>query len=76
MTTSVIAHLPANQPRRLLIEIFDRVYDHDKKVMTDEWRKVDHTFVDAGHLYHGYCTDSRRVLVSEVPLAETQPAPE
>jgi hypothetical protein len=69
MTTTVIAHLPANQPRRLLIEIFDRVYDHEKKVVTDEWKKVDYSFVDAGHLYHGYCTDSRRVLISEVPLA-------
>lgn len=65
----MIAHLPANQPRRLLIESFDRVYDPEKKVMTDEWKKVDHVFVAAGHLFHGYCTDSRRVLISEVPLA-------
>lgn len=70
MTTSVFAHLPKDQKRRLLIETFDRVYDHDKQVMTDEWRKVDYRFVDAGDLMQTYCTDSRRVLISEVPLAE------
>lgn len=70
MTTTVIAHLPANQPKRLLVETFDRVYDHEKKAMTDEWRKADWCFVEAGALYQTYCTDTRRVLISEVPLAE------
>ena len=70
MTTTVFAHLPVGQPKRLLIETFDRVYDHEKKVMTDEWKKVDYSFVEAGHLYQSYCTDSRRVLISEVPLAD------
>jgi hypothetical protein len=70
MTTTVIAHLPKDSPRRLLIEYFDRVYDADKQVMTDEWRKATYTFVEAGQLYQGYCTDTRRVVISEVPLAE------
>lgn len=70
MTTTVIAHLPADQPKRLLIETFDRVYDFDEKTMTNEWKKVDYVFVAAGALYQTYCTDSRRVLISEVALAE------
>jgi len=70
MTTTVLAHLPPDQPRRLLVETFDRVYDLDKQVMTDEWKKVDFSFVDAGRLFQSYCTDSRRILISEVPLAE------
>ncbi len=41
MTTTVLAHLPHDQLKRLLIETFDRVYDHENKVMTNEWRKVD-----------------------------------
>ena len=69
MTTTVLAHLPPDQPRRLLIETFDRVYDPDKQAMTDEWKKVDFRFVDAGCLMQTHCTDSRRVLISEVPLA-------
>lgn len=69
MTTTVLAHLPADQPKRLLIESFDRVYDHDKKVMTDEWRKSDWTIIAAGALCQTYCTDTRRVLISEIPLA-------
>lgn len=69
MTTTIIAHLPPDQPRRLLIETFDRVYDAEAKAMTDDWKKVDHRFVDAGCLFHSYCTESRRVLISEVPLA-------
>ncbi len=71
MTTTVLAHLPLNQKKRLLIETFDRVYDHTKQVMTDEWIKVDFRFVDAGALFQSYCTDSRRMLISEVPLAES-----
>lgn len=69
MTTTVLAHLPPDRPRRLLIETFDRVYDHEKQVMTDEWKKVDSRFVSAGQLMQTYCTDSRRVLISEVELA-------
>lgn len=69
MTTTVLAHLPPDQPKRLLIETFDRVYDPVKEVMTNEWKKVDYTFINAGQLYQTYCTDSRRVLISEVPLA-------
>ncbi len=72
MTTTVIAHLPVGQPRRLLIETFDRVYDREKQVLTDEWKKVSYVFVDAGNLYQTYGTDSRRILISEVPLAETE----
>ncbi len=70
MTTTVLAHLPPDQKKRLLIETFDRVYDHQQQTMTDEWAKVDYRFIDAGALFHTYCTDSRRVLISEVPLAE------
>jgi hypothetical protein len=70
MTTTVMAHLPADQPKRLLIETFDRVYDHANQVMTDEWKKVNFTIISAGHLFQTHCTDSRRVLVSEIPLAE------
>lgn len=70
MTTTVIAHLPPDQKKRLLVETFDRVYDHENKVMTDEWRKSDWYFVEAGRLCQTYCTDTRRVLISEVPLAD------
>jgi len=70
MTTTVIAHLPPDQKKRLLVETFDRVWDSDKQAMSNEWKKVDYTFVPAGALYQTYCTDSRRVLISEVPLAE------
>ena len=70
MTTSVLAHLPPDQKKRLLVETFDRVYDHENKIMTNEWKKVDYVFIEAGRLYQTYCTDSRRVLISEVPLAE------
>ena len=68
MTTTVLVHLPPNQKeKRLLIETFDRVYDHDKR--RSEWQKVDYVFVQAGSLYQTYCTDTRRVLISEVPAA-------
>lgn len=69
MTTTVLAHLPKDQPKRLLIETFDRVYDPTTHNMTDEWKKSDFVFIDAGTLYQTYCTDSRRILISEVPLA-------
>lgn len=70
MTTTVLAHLPPDQKKRLLVETFDRVYDHDKQVMTDEWRQVDTRIVDAGQLMQTYCTDTRRVLISEIPLTD------
>ena len=70
MTTTVLAHIPPDQKKRLLVETFDRVYDHDKQVMTDEWRQVDTRIVDAGQLMQTYCADTRRVLVSEIPLTD------
>lgn len=70
MTTTVFAHLPPDQKKRLRIVTFDRVYDYDKKVMTDEWEQVDERIVGAGQLYQGYCTDTRKVMIGEIPLAD------
>ncbi len=70
MTTTALAHLPPDQKKRLHIVTFDRVYDHDKQVMTDEWRQVDERIVDAGQLFQGHCTDCRKVMIGEIPLAD------
>lgn len=65
MTTTVIVH---NSHRAVTVETVDRVYDHDKRVMTDEWKSAGIVTVLPGQLYQSYCTDTRKLIIHEPPI--------
>lgn len=65
MTTTILVH---NGHRAVDVETVDRVYDHEKQVMTDEWKSADKTTVRPGTLYQTYCTDTRKVVIHEPPI--------
>lgn len=65
MTTTVLVH---NNHRVVRVVTEDQVYDHDKKVMTNEWREVGTVDVPPGQLYTTYCTDTRRLSIIEPPI--------
>lgn len=61
MTTLVIVH---NAHRKVVVNTLDRVYDHENKVMTDDWTRTSFV-VEPGNLYQTYCTDTRKIEVVE-----------
>ncbi|VIO73881.1 hypothetical protein [Bradyrhizobium ivorense] len=65
MTTSVLVH---NADRAVRVVHEDRVYDHEKKVYTDDWKADGGANIAPGQLYHTYCTETRRVTIVEPPL--------
>lgn len=65
MTTTILIH---NGHRAVDVENVDRVYDHDKDVMTDEWKSAGVVTIQPGTLYQTYCTDTRKVVVHEPPI--------
>ena len=62
MTTTVLVH---NNHRKVRVLTEDRVYDHEKQVVTDEWRDAGSVDIEPGQLYQTYCTDTRRVTIVE-----------
>jgi len=51
---------------KVKVDVQDRVYDHEKQVMTDEWKTI--KTIDLDHptaLANEFLTDSRRFIVRE-----------
>jgi hypothetical protein len=62
MTTTVLVH---NGHRSVRVITEDRVWDPEKKALSDTWKEVSSHDVAAGHLYQTYCTDTRRLTIVE-----------
>lgn len=65
MTTTVLVH-NSHRPVRVVTE--DRVWDADKQALSDAWTAAGSVDIAAGQLYHGYCTDTRRITIVEPEL--------
>jgi hypothetical protein len=73
MTTTVLIH---NGHRDVRVITEDRVWDADKKTLSDEWREVGTVDIKPGQLYQTYCTDARRLTIVEPLLAEVDIGPD
>ncbi len=69
MTTTILVH---NGHHSVRVTTEDRVWDAEKKVLTDDWVHVGTQYVAAGQLYQTYCTDTRRVTVFETKESPDQ----
>ena len=62
MTTTVLVHNPHVE---VTVVTEDRVWDPEKKVMTDDWAKANLVVVGPGQLHQTYCTNTRRITIVE-----------
>jgi hypothetical protein len=65
MTTTVIVH---NSHRKVRIVTEEQVFDRDKETMTDKWRVIDTYDLMPCALFQAYCTETRRLIISEPPI--------
>lgn len=66
MTTRVKLECPDNSHWHVKVDVEDRVYDHDKDAMTDEWRVADSFVLKQTESRETYIHDSRRLIVTEI----------
>jgi hypothetical protein len=62
MTTTVFVHNP-HRSVRVITE--DRVWDEERKALSDLWKETGVQYVASGQLFQTYCTDTRRITVVE-----------
>lgn len=67
MTTKVVVSCPDNSHWHVKVEIRDQVYDFEKKVMTEDWGLAGSFVLKQGESRETYITNSRKLVVSEVP---------
>lgn len=72
MTTKVKIECPDNSHWHIKVTTQDRVYDHDKRAYTDEWRTAESFVLEQTQQREVYIHDSRRLIVDEVVPEKTQ----
>jgi hypothetical protein len=67
MTTKVNVSCPDNSHWSVNVIVEDRVYDHDAKTYTGEWKEADSFVLAPTESRETYVHDSRRLRVEEMP---------
>ena len=71
MTTSVLIHCQPQDRYRVKVECLDRQWYTARNALSDEWKETGEPyFVEPGHQMQTYCTDTRKLVITEVPLPE------